>query len=95
MTLYMCIYIYDYIRSIPILPDALPGAPGPLLQLQVLNPNFGTLKQMLECCGKSRDYAGKMATLLNTNSILDLTDNGRGYMDLAIGNILELWDMMI
>jgi hypothetical protein len=50
---------------------------------------------MLECCGKSRDYAGKMAHLLNTKSLLDLTDNGRGYMDLAIANILELWDMMI
>lgn len=53
--------------------------------LQVLNPNFGTLKQMLECCGKSRDYAGKMATLLNTNSIQGDDIEGQ-VRDMAVGD---------
>lgn len=37
--------------------------------LQVLNPNFGDLQQLLQCCGKSAAFASEIATLVNTNAI--------------------------
>lgn len=36
---------------------------------QVLNPNFGDLQQLLQCCGKSAAFASEIATLVNTNAI--------------------------
>ena len=36
---------------------------------EVLNPGFGDLKQLLQCCGKSASYASEIATLVNTNAI--------------------------
>ena len=35
----------------------------------MLNPGFGDLQQLLQCCGKSASYASEIATLLNTNAI--------------------------
>eukprot|EP00435_Cladocopium_sp_Y103_P040706 s2701_g11.t1 len=58
--------------------------------LQVLNPEFGALKQMLQCCGKAQHYAPTIANLLNTNGILDLTNNTSGrYVDRIQGDDIE------